>query len=218
MIIIPIPSPYCNEKWNYNSHGDDWNCDCKEGKNQSPIDLPKHTEALQFFNQTKFRFFEVNSDSNKNIVFEDNMIKIKGNFGSLLTYEFLQYETYEMQFHTHSDHSINNEYFDLEVEILFRCVTPGNIRKQAVLSVLYKVKPGAKNLFFDNDIEVLNLPDQIDTKRRLRNIVNLQDLFLYDKDDIYEPFSYYQYEGSLSSPSCVGRIFLKIRRDNVVRC
>ena len=146
------------------------------------------------------------------------MIKIKGNFGSLLTYEFLQYETYEMQFHTHSDHSINNEYFDLEVEILFRCVTPGNIRKQAVLSVLYKVKPGAKNLFFDNDIEVLNLPDQIDTKRRLRNIVNLQDLFLYDKDDIYEPFSYYQYEGSLSSPSCVGRIFLKIRRDNVVRC
>lgn len=30
-MIIPIPSPYCNEKWNYNEGGKDWNCKCAEG-------------------------------------------------------------------------------------------------------------------------------------------------------------------------------------------
>ena len=41
ILIIPIPSPYCNERWNYQSHGSNWECKCSEGQNQSPIDLPK---------------------------------------------------------------------------------------------------------------------------------------------------------------------------------
>lgn len=38
--IIPLPSPICNEKWNYDQVGHEWNCKCFEGQLQSPIDLP----------------------------------------------------------------------------------------------------------------------------------------------------------------------------------
>lgn len=40
IILIPLPSKECNENWNYKNKGQDWECDCIEGKEQSPIDLP----------------------------------------------------------------------------------------------------------------------------------------------------------------------------------
>jgi len=75
MIIIPIPSPTCNEKWNYNEHGNDWDCKCKEGKSQSPIDLPVKNEAIIIKNRAAlFEFRTVNKDEEKgmlNIVLEE---------------------------------------------------------------------------------------------------------------------------------------------------
>ena len=32
IILIPLPSPKCNEDWNFNLKGSDWNCECSEGK------------------------------------------------------------------------------------------------------------------------------------------------------------------------------------------
>ena len=32
IILIPLSSPKCNENWDYNSKGSDWNCECSEGK------------------------------------------------------------------------------------------------------------------------------------------------------------------------------------------
>jgi hypothetical protein len=37
ILLIPLPSPRCNEKWNYALHGDDWNCACAEGL--SPVEI-----------------------------------------------------------------------------------------------------------------------------------------------------------------------------------
>ena len=31
IILIPMPSPKCNENWNYGKKGADWNCECSEG-------------------------------------------------------------------------------------------------------------------------------------------------------------------------------------------
>jgi len=31
IILIPLASPKCNENWDYNSKGSDWNCECSEG-------------------------------------------------------------------------------------------------------------------------------------------------------------------------------------------
>lgn len=38
--ILPMPSPWCNENFNYNSLGTNWQCRCWDGHHQSPIDLP----------------------------------------------------------------------------------------------------------------------------------------------------------------------------------
>ncbi len=46
MIIINTPSPYCNEDWDFRNYGKDWQCKCKEGRQQSPIDLPRRKTAL----------------------------------------------------------------------------------------------------------------------------------------------------------------------------
>lgn len=32
IILIPLASPKCNDNWDYNSKGSDWNCECSEGK------------------------------------------------------------------------------------------------------------------------------------------------------------------------------------------
>ena len=32
IILIPLPSPKCNENWDFNMKGADWNCECSEGK------------------------------------------------------------------------------------------------------------------------------------------------------------------------------------------
>ena len=204
MIIIPIPAPYCNEKWDFKKQGDDWQCECKEGNSQSPINLPKAHEAIRFYNKTLFDFYTVPKEKKLQAVYEDYMIKVKGLFGRLVSWDLIQYDAYEMQFHTHSDHSIKGEYYDLEAQIHFRASTPGYISKLAVLSVLFKVKPGAKNLFFDKDINILDLPDQTEKTKYIKNDINIKDLFLDDEVDLFQPFSYYQYEGSLTTPPCQG--------------
>jgi len=38
--ILPMPSPWCNQDWDYSSLGTNWECRCYDGENQSPIDLP----------------------------------------------------------------------------------------------------------------------------------------------------------------------------------
>ncbi len=68
IIIIPIPSPMCNEKWNYNAHGNEWQCKCKEGTNQSPIDLPVSKEAVKINNGALFEFMSINTDQGGNLL------------------------------------------------------------------------------------------------------------------------------------------------------
>jgi hypothetical protein len=41
MILIPLPSPVCNEDWDYGSKGTNWNCKCSEGFEQSPINVER---------------------------------------------------------------------------------------------------------------------------------------------------------------------------------
>lgn len=202
----------CNEKWNYRNHGEDWQCECQEGTQQSPIDLPGLHEIKETFNKTLFSFFTVEKDEKGrdfDLIFEDNMIKIKGKLGIIVTWELIKYELYEIQFHTGSEHKIKGEQFDMEVQFYYRAITTGFLGKSAAVGVLFKVEPGSTNLFFDKTVNILDLPDIFEKRKTLKNKkIDLRDLFRLDEDDIYEGFSYYQYEGSLTSPTCQGIIYL----------
>lgn len=39
-IIIPLPTRSCNDIWDYQQNGRNWECKCRDGIQQSPIDLP----------------------------------------------------------------------------------------------------------------------------------------------------------------------------------
>jgi hypothetical protein len=59
IIVIPLASAHCNEKWNYQKFGEDWECDCSEGKEQSPIDIPHIDKTIQTDVAPLFRYKQV---------------------------------------------------------------------------------------------------------------------------------------------------------------
>jgi carbonic anhydrase len=203
VVIIPVRSRYCNEGWGYGLGGADWECECSEGMQQSPIDI-KADEAILFENKTIFEFL-VRVDENKSklkIIAEDSILKIKGKFAKIVTLDMQEYESYEIRIHAGSEHRIDGKSFDLEVQIYFNCTTPGSIKKSAVLSVLFKVSPGSSNLFFEKDISILDLPDETETQKDILNNIDLRHLFLSKENESFFPFSYFQYEGGDTSPPC----------------
>lgn len=197
----------CNDKWEYNDHGQDWQCDCKEGLSQSPIDLPDKKSIPETDKNTLFAFLDLEKDENGKpfeITYEDHMLKIKGKLGSIVTWDIIKYDLTEIQFHTKSEHTINEERFDMEVQFYYNAVTPGHLGKSAALAILFKIVPGSTNLFFDKTVNILDLPDKFEKNKKLSKSLNLKHLLMLNEDDEYEDFSYYQYEGSRTSPPCQG--------------
>lgn len=55
-----------------------------------------------------------------------------------------------MVFHTPSDHVVMGKRYPMEIQILHKATSEGDIGKKAIVSVLVEVIPGGKNAFFDN--------------------------------------------------------------------
>lgn len=202
MIIIPIPSRFCNEKWNYKCNGKNWECECKEGIYQSPIDIESVEKKSTIIEKTIFVFNNYNSDNSIKILLENSSIKIKGNFGKLTTLDYVEYDMYEMVIHIGSEHRLYNIKYDMEVQIYYKAITPGYIRKSAALGILYKITPSATNLFFDKDINILDLPDKYESEKEISCDIDMNHLFMLNERDTFKEFSYYQYEGSITAPPC----------------
>ena len=214
MIIIPTPSPHCNENWNYLKHGEDWECQCKEGQEQSPIDLPIIEKSGPIKEAPFFNYFYLkpSNDSMTRMLYEPNggYLKIVNNmksFGKVVFTNGAVYEAKEILIHTPSEHTINGKYYDMEVQILHYGVSKGDIDKQVSLSFLFKSKPGVLNKFFEK-LDYYNLPNPIDQSKFINNELFIPHLLdLNDDDDSIsmKSFSFYQYNGSLSLPPCTER-------------
>ena len=218
IILIPLPSRHCNENWNYKMNGNDWECDCAEGKEQSPIDLPPVHKTILSPIKPLFQYQEtavkptystldgmMTENVNIKIINVDNALRIfYKNFGKIVTLDGAVYNAEEIVFHTPAEHLINGKRYEMEMQVIHYGVTKGDIAKQVVLSFVFERKPGIYNKFID-DVDFFNLPNPITKTRDLQNPLFIPKIF-YNTDDenlpIMRPFSFYTYQGSLSFPPC----------------
>lgn len=219
LIIFPKPSRQCNENWNYAQKGRDWECDCIEGKEQSPIDLPKRDEALDSPISPLFHYFRVKAkideDTVDGLLREGENLKIKvfqnslrimhPNFGKIITVDGSIYKAEEILIHTPSEHSINGKKYDAELQVIHYGQSKGDIAKQIVLSFLFENTPGEYNKFFES-IDAFNLPNAISKERSLCGDVFIPEVFYSSEDkgeiNSMKKFSFFTYQGSLTAPPC----------------
>lgn len=225
IILVAQPNRVCNDQWDYSRNGSDWECDCQEGKEQSPIDLPNKENAIGSPAKPLFQYDEVPStrtvtteegltkSENIKIQYSDSTLKIKNTeFGKVVTLDGSVYLATDIHFHTPSEHTINGKHYDMEMQIIHSGQTKGDIGKQVILSFLFEKKPGAYNKFID-DIDFFNLPNPSNLQRDIINNLYIPKIFYSSDDDdlpIMKPFSFYTYQGSLTQPPCTERTIMYV--------
>lgn len=220
-VVIPLPSRDCNENWNYNSNGKDWECICKEGFEQSPIDLPPIASVIDSPIKPLFEYREVGQNAEYSTIDEimntgypidvrneyGYISILHDNLGKLVTLDGAVYKAEEVTFHTPSNHRLQGKSFPLEINIIHYGVTKGDIAKQVVLSFLFDKKAGVYNKFIE-DLDIFNIPNPITKKTRISNSIFINKI-LYNSNDeelvTFKPFSFYTYQGSLPFPPCTER-------------
>jgi carbonic anhydrase len=225
VILVPISQPTCNEHWDYSKHGDNWECQCKEGKQQSPIDLPKAEDAKSSSVKPLFLFEEVIPDEKFKILNENQILKIYHyNFGKVVTLDGTKYLGHEINFHTPSEHKIDGKRFDMEMQVIFSNILdlaeeekPHTGNKHIVLSFLFYKDPGAYNQFFES-LDIFNLPDTKTKSRSIENKLYIPKIFYgCDSDEMpaMKPFSFYTYSGSLTTPPCTEKTIHYVASDPI---
>lgn len=219
IIVIPLPSKDCNSNWDYASKGNNWECLCSEGAEQSPIDIPDRSETVDSPITPLFTFEPITAKSeittldgelkaheNVKIKYFKNALRIlHPNLGKIVTLDGSVYIGEEIVFHTPAEHKINGKVFDMEMQVIYYGRSKGDIAKQVVLSFLFEKRPGAYNKFLD-DIDFFSLPNDANPERDIIHDLFIPKVFHASNDDstdmIFRPFSFYTYQGSLSMPPC----------------
>lgn len=81
-----------------------------------------------------------------------------------------------MAFHTPSDHTVMGKRFPMEIQILHKATSEGDIGKKAIVSVMVDTVPGVKNEFFEA-LDYMNLPTPADPERPIQGGIDLNKLF-----------------------------------------
>jgi len=137
--------------------------------------------------------------------------------GKIVAIDGSVYVAEEIVFHTPSEHKINGQQVDMEMQVIHYGRSKGDIANQIVLSILFKSSPGHYNKFLDK-IDFFNLPNQMDNIIELQHDFFIPSVFLdSDAEDILsmEAFSFYNYEGSLTFPPCTERTTYFISADPI---
>lgn len=221
-IIIPTPQEYCNAQWDFESNGKDWKCLCKDGKEQSPIDLPPPKKAIDSPSKPIFDYKKVSNThlesglegkvkANTSVQIEHyhNALRIfHTNFGRIVTLDGTIYQAEEIVFHTPSEHTIDGKKFPLEMRVIHRAITKSDFGKKAALSFLFTGKAGVYNKFVDA-LDFFSLPNPYTRARNIYEKLFINNILL-NTDDIESslmmPFSFYTYSGSMTEPPCEEKV------------
>jgi carbonic anhydrase len=191
--------------FDYKNGGLDWSGLCKDGKNQSPIDI--QTASTKVFASTYFYLISSN-ENNFTITNNSNEYSIQSeNLGDIFFYlpdpngsktnQYSDYIVRNISIHAPSEHSINGKYFDLEIQIL-AFFNYGQVNSSyQVLSLLCTVDQEASETdsFFENILEN-------------QHSLNINSLVFQDQTN----FKTFIYQGSLTVPPCTENVIWFVRK------
>ncbi len=175
--------------WGYNedlgpkewSNLDDKYRMCKDGLNQSPINITNTIDAV--LNPLSFE------GTAKATSFENNGKNIKVNFSSTnsLTIDNQKYNLKQIDFHTPSENQIKGVFYPMEAQLIHS----NNAGELTIVSVMFEI--GEDNIFLNKLLR--NLPENEGDKNTLKSVVLGYDILPKIKD-------YYRFNGSLTTPPC----------------
>jgi len=132
--------------------------------------------------------------------------------GKVITLDGAVYNAEEIVFHTPSEHKINGKRFDMEMQIIHRGVTTGDVAKSLILCILFKKKAGIYNKFIDK-LDIFNLPNRGEPFRDIAESLFIPYAYHESKDPdipMMNPFSFYTYQGSETQPPCTERSIMYV--------
>lgn len=154
---------------------------------QSPININNNSSTITYVKPI-LNYHPVNTSS-LYLDHRDNIVKLKApSFGKLITINEMIFNAEEIQFHTPSEHLINNKQYDMEMHIIHKGISNEDKDKYAVISFLFEKSPGEFNDFIDS-LDYLN----IGSSSTINVDLNLILLPNYN-------YSFYTYQGSLTTP------------------
>lgn len=197
---------------------------------QSPIDLPHWRNAIMSPVKPVWNYETVEAKTTENTsdgqIKTTHHLKIENkrflfidaeNMGNVITLDGVVYQAQKIVFHSPAEHTIAGRKFDMEMQIIHYGQTSGDIAKQLVLTFLFEKKPGVYNKFLD-DLDFFELPTPLSREKTIENNIFIPKIF-YQSEDTDIPmmgeFSFYSYEGSLTSPPCTERTIHYIASDPI---
>ncbi|CAG9317438.1 unnamed protein product [Blepharisma stoltei] len=173
----------------YESGGDDWDGECASGTLQSPVNI-NESEAVTVSASTGSSISLQFIPKPIKGIWNSNIFELYGDMGSLTFYisEMLSItlKSQLAQFHSPSEHTINDEKFDLEMQITM--YNPNVLGQTFILALLFKVSNKENSPFISQVIKSSN--EVVD--------INLMDAF-GGFDTIGD---FYEFEGSMTTYPC----------------
>jgi len=202
LLATPLLAEMCDHghgasfAFNYARKGEDWPQLCSLGQNQSPINIDTQQSTcdshLRFeLNFAKgLRTFKTRTNGYSLSVHDE----VSSLAATNLEGRLFESTAHEFHFHSPSEHTINNQYFDLELHIVHTAdnmAIPGGPKHLSVIGILFKVDDRAKPHPFIDALDAQN------TGKAVK--VDIQSLL---GSKLNSKLNYLSYEGSLTTPPC----------------
>ena len=178
-------------KWSYDgatgpAHWGDLaaeNITCKQGKNQSPVDINRTFDAR--LPSIKFDYSVLNSE---NIVNTGHSIQVNIRSGGLIKLDGKDFLLKQFHFHSPSENMVDSQSFPLEAHFVH--VSEDN--ELAVVALLYQPGPPDAAL----DVLIKNMPMNPGDTNRL----GAKDIEFFERSKKIK--DYFRFNGSLTTPPC----------------